>query len=60
MPSTNEPTKTSEPPSTTSSAETADQAPQKFTDEQIMRQLKALKRIMPSVAKKKTYPRNVN
>jgi hypothetical protein len=57
MSSSNEPTKK---PSTTSSAETADQAPQKFTEEQIMRQLKALKRIMPSVAKKKPLPRKVN
>jgi hypothetical protein len=57
MPSSNEPTKKSVPPSTTSSAETADQAPRKFTEEELLRQLKALKRIMPSVAKKKTYPR---
>jgi hypothetical protein len=49
MPSSNEPTKPPEPPST------------KFTEEQIMRQLKALKRIMPSVTKKKKpLPRNVN
>jgi hypothetical protein len=61
MPSSNELTKKSVPPSTTSSAETADGRPQKFTEEQIMRQLKALKRIMPSVAKKKKpLPRNVN
>jgi hypothetical protein len=50
MPSNNEPTKKPVPPSTTSSAETTDQAPKKFSEEQIMRQLKALKRIMPSVA----------
>jgi hypothetical protein len=48
MPSSNEPTKEPEP------------SPKRFSEEEIMRQLKALKRIMPSVAKKKTYPRNVN
>ena len=63
MPSNNEPTKTSAPPSPTSSEAAEDWT---LTKEQKDRVLETLKQIMPSVKAKpgpkpkKKYPKNVN